>query len=99
DQAMKPSDAYRNLVGKNVEFVELKDLFGRIPAVMIVPYPPGIPMLMGGEIVNKKSRAVFEYLKAREAFENEFCGYGSEIHGIEKIERGGKIRFKLMCVK
>lgn len=99
DQAMKPTQAYRNVVKKNVELVELKDMFGRIPAVMIVPYPPGIPMLMGGEVLNKKSKAVFDYLKARESFENKFCGYESEIHGIEKIERDGKIRFCTMCIK
>ena len=99
DQAMKPADAYRCVVAKNTEIVQLKDMFGRVPAVMIVPYPPGIPMLMGGEILNKKSRAIFDYLKAREAFENRFAGYESEIHGVEKIERDGKTRFAVMCVK
>lgn len=99
DQAMKPSEAYRSVVRQNVEFVELKDMFGRVPAVMVVPYPPGIPLIMGGEIINRRARPVFDYLRAREAFENEFPGYESEIHGVEKFERNGRTRFKVMCVK
>ncbi len=99
DQAMKPSEAYRNVVRKNVEFVELKDMLNRIPAVMFVPYPPGIPVIMGGEILNKKAKPILDYLIARENFENEFPGYESEIHGIEKFERHGHTYFKAMCIK
>ena len=43
DQAMKPSEAYHQVVRKNVEFVELDQMMGRTPAVMMVPYPPGFP--------------------------------------------------------
>lgn len=99
DQAMNPTAAYRNVVAKNVEYVELKDIGGRIPAVMVVPYPPGIPVIMGGEIFNKRSKAICDYLKALEDFENKFPGYEREIHGVEKLKRDGKIRFRIMCVK
>ncbi len=99
DQAMKPADAYHAVVRKNVEYVELSDMKGRIPAVMIVPYPPGIPVIMGGEVLNKKAQPIFDYLKARQDFENVFPGYESDIHGVERIERDGKKYFKTMCVK
>lgn len=99
EQAMNPTQAYRNVVGNNVEFVELKNISGRIPAVMVVPYPPGIPIIMGGEIMNRKAKAVLEYLKVLEDFENEFPGYEREIHGVEKFEKDGKVRFKIMCIK
>ncbi len=99
DQAMKPADAYHEVVKKNVEYVELDDMMGRTPAVMIVPYPPGIPIMMGGEAMNEKAQPIFEYLKLRQDFENEFPGYESEIHGVERIEKGGKKYFKTMCIK
>lgn len=99
EQAMNPTAAYRNVVAKNVEYVELKEIGGRVPAVMVVPYPPGIPVIMGGEIFNKRSKAICDYLKALEDFENRFPGYEREIHGVEKLKRDGKIRFRIMCVK
>lgn len=99
DQAMKPSEAYHAVVRKNVEYVELKDMKGRIPAVMVVPYPPGIPVIMGGEILGDKAEPIFDYLQARQDFENIYPGYESDIHGVERIDRDGKKYFKTMCVK
>lgn len=99
DQAMRPADAYHKLVGRDVEFVALDDMMGRIPAVMVVPYPPGIPIMMGGEIMNKKARPIFDYLRLRQDFENKFPGYESDIHGVERFERDGKKFFKTLCLK
>ncbi len=99
DQAMKPADAYHNVVRKNVEYVALSKMTGRIPAVMMVPYPPGIPIMMGGEIMNKKAKPIFDYLSLRQDFENQFPGYESDIHGVERDEIDGKKYFKTLCVK
>ncbi len=99
DQAMKPADAYHAVVGRKVEYVDLDKMMGRIPAVMIVPYPPGIPIIMGGEELNEKARPIFEYLTARQDFENIFPGYTSDIHGVERDDRDGKKWFKTMCIK
>jgi len=99
DQAMNPADAYHKLVGKNVEYVGLNEMTGRVPAVMIVPYPPGIPVIMGGEIINEKAKPVLDYLKARQDFENIFPGYESDIHGVERTEKDGKKFFKTLCIK
>ncbi|MFH1161609.1 MAG: Orn/Lys/Arg decarboxylase N-terminal domain-containing protein [bacterium] len=99
DQAMKPADAYHELVKKNVEYVELDEIMDRIPAVMIVPYPPGIPVMMGGERMNEKAKPIFDYLKLRQNFENTFPGYESDIHGVERFERNGKKYFRTLCIK
>ena len=99
DQVMKPSEAYHQVVRKNVEFVELDQMMGRTPAVMMVPYPPGIPIMMGGEMMNEKAVPIFDYLKLRQDFENVFPGYESEIHGVERTERDGKKFFRTLCVK
>ena len=99
DQAMKPAEAYHQVVRKNVEYVELSEMKGRIPAVMMVPYPPGIPVIMGGELMDDKAAPIYEYLETRQDFENVFPGYESDIHGVERVERGGKKFFKTLCVK
>ena len=99
DQVMKPSEAYHQVVRRNVEYVELDEMMGRTPAVMMVPYPPGIPIIMGGEMMNENARPIFEYLKMRQGFENRFPGYESDIHGVERTERDGKKFFRTLCVK
>ncbi|KEI72736.1 Orn/Lys/Arg decarboxylase N-terminal domain-containing protein [Endozoicomonas elysicola] len=99
DPAMKPADAYHCVVRKQVEYVELEAMEGRVPAVMMVPYPPGIPIMMGGESMNDKASPIFDYLTARQNFENLFPGYESDIHGVERVERDGKKFFHTLCVK
>ena len=42
---------------------------------------------------------IYEYLVLRQEFENEFPGYESDIHGIERIERNGKTYFQTLCIK
>ena len=98
-QMMKPADAYRAVVRGDVEYVELENILGRVPAVMVVPYPPGIPIIMGGELLNKESKAILDYLQAREKFENEIPGYESDIHGVERRRDGDKAYFKILCIK
>src|SRR5262245_49451767 len=49
EMALRPADAYDHLVRGNTESVEIDDLMNRILAVMVVPYPPGIPVIMPGE--------------------------------------------------
>ncbi|MEG0329608.1 MAG: Orn/Lys/Arg decarboxylase N-terminal domain-containing protein [Longicatena sp.] len=98
-QAMTPSQAFENVVREEVEFVQLDKIMGRIPAVMIVPYPPGIPIMMGGEIMDERAGAIATYLNARQEFENVFPGYESDIHGVERYCVEGKKYFKIMCIK
>ncbi|MFT5875327.1 MAG: arginine/lysine/ornithine decarboxylase, partial [Clostridium sp.] len=41
--------------------VELRNSGGRISAVAIVPYPPGIPIIMPGERLDENTIAIIEY--------------------------------------
>jgi arginine decarboxylase len=98
DQKMTPAKAFQKVVKKNVKYVVLKKIKGRTPAVMIVPYPPGIPIMMGGEQINKE---IIDYLTLRQDFENQFPGYESTIHGVERIpdtKRKGQNLFQILCV-
>ena len=102
---LSPAEAYRAIVRKNVEFVPLDRLDpaseSRTSAVMVVPYPPGIPILLGGEALDARSLPILEYLRAREEFERRFPGYEGEIHGIDTstTDAEGARRFELMLVK
>lgn len=99
-QVMKPSDAYRELVKGNVEYVYLKDIKGRIPAVMIVPYPPGIPIIMEGEQFSGEAKLIVDYLQMVEEFEYKFPGFESDMHGVvRETGKDGRKYFKTYCIK
>ena len=67
-QEMTPREAYFN---RNWESLPLSDTAGRVIREMVVPYPPGIPLLCPGEVITEEHvRAIQEY-RAR----------GCEIHG------------------
>jgi len=105
DHALVPAEAYRAIVRKQVEFVRLDAIDPvrnpRTSAVMVVPYPPGIPILMGGEALNEKTRPIIDYLLARQDFENQFPGYESDIHGLYRApaDGSGKHHYEIMLVK
>ena len=46
--AMKPTEAFSKMAHKEIERVAIDDLEGRITAVLLTPYPPGIPLLIPG---------------------------------------------------
>ncbi|MFT4143918.1 MAG: aminotransferase class I/II-fold pyridoxal phosphate-dependent enzyme [Mobilitalea sp.] len=44
------------------EYVRLSDCIGRISAAFITPYPPGVPLLVPGEEINKEQLGYIEWL-------------------------------------
>jgi arginine decarboxylase len=54
------------------EKIPLREAEGRIATAMVVPYPPGIPLLVPGQVV---TRAIIDELVA-------YRDYGVEIHGL-----------------
>ena len=92
---MTPADAYRELVMDNIEHVELADLADRVVATSVVPYPPGIPMLMPGESFGAEDGPYLGYLRALKAWDARFPGFGHDTHGIE-VRDGGQY---LQCLK
>ena len=90
--AMKPSDAYAQIAHRNTERVVIDELEGRITTSLVTPYPPGIPLLIPGEVFNKK---IVDYLKFSREFNRQCPGFESDIHGlVEEVgEDGHKIYF------
>ena len=100
DQVSTPRAAYAKLVKGEIEQIAVRDLQDRIVAVQIVPYPPGIPLVMPGEAVAADKRAIIDYLLAMEQFDARFPGFEHDNHGIE-IERdaSSELTYKVYVVK
>jgi arginine decarboxylase len=78
-----PAAAYRQLVLDNVEHVPLDEMEDRVLATSVVPYPPGIPMLMPGESAGAANGPYLSYLRALRDWDARFPGFGHDTHGIE----------------
>ncbi|EPO5266797.1 arginine decarboxylase [Providencia rettgeri] len=92
---MSPRDAYQEIVANRVESVPLDKLAGRIAANSIIPYPPGIPMLLSGESFGDKNSPHIGYLHSLQAWDSEFPGFEHETEGTEIIDG----QYYVMCVK
>ena len=80
---MIPADAYQGLVAGEVERVPLEKAAGRVAATGIVPYPPGIPLVMPGEEMGTGDEPFMRYLLALQEWDREFPGFCHDTHGIE----------------
>ncbi|TFZ00869.1 lysine decarboxylase [Ramlibacter henchirensis] len=95
--AMKPSDAYAHIAHRKTERVEIDELEGRVTTSLVTPYPPGIPLLIPGEVFNRK---IVDYLKFSREFNASCPGFETDIHGlVEEAGADGKTRFFADCVK
>jgi arginine/lysine/ornithine decarboxylase len=81
--AMTPADAYSMFVHNEIEEVPLDELAGRVIATAVVPYPPGIPMLMPGEYAGESTGPYIGYLRGLQAWGSRFPGFGRDTHGVE----------------
>lgn len=99
EMAMKPADAYDRLVKGDVESVEIDELMGRTVAVMVVPYPPGIPVIMPGERITDATRSIQEYLLDARAFDEELPGFETDIHGLRFEPTANGRRYLIDCLK
>jgi len=98
EMALRPADAYDNLVRGRVESVEIDDLMGRTLAVMIVPYPPGIPVIMPGERITKATKSIHDYLLDARVFDKRFPGFETDIHGLRFEPAPDGRRYLVDCV-
>ena len=94
--AMKPSDAFAKMAHDEIDRVEIDDLEGRITAVLLTPYPPGIPLLIPGEIFNK---TIVDYVKFARDFNQKFPGFETDVHGLVAEVVDGEKKYFVDCVK
>jgi arginine decarboxylase len=94
--AMKPSDAFAKMAHDEIERVEIDNLEGRVTAVLLTPYPPGIPLLIPGERFNK---TIVDYLKFARDFNKKFPGFETDIHGLVSDKDNGERVYHVDCVR
>ena len=76
--------------------VPVDELEGRITTSLITPYPPGIPLLIPGEVFNRK---IVDYLKFAREFAKLCPGFETDIHGLVEIEdESGNVHYYADCV-
>ena len=94
--AMTPSDAYDHIARRQTERVEIDHLEGRVTVGLVTPYPPGIPLLIPGEVFNSQ---IVDYLKFAREFAKQCPGFETDIHGLVKqLDEKGEVRFYADCV-
>ncbi|MDD4256028.1 MAG: Orn/Lys/Arg decarboxylase N-terminal domain-containing protein [Methanofollis sp.] len=99
EAVMTPAEAYRHLVAGETETVPIGSIIGRTAAVMVVPYPPGIPVLMPGERVLEEDRCLVNFLLLYGDFDTAFPGFETEIHGVVSEQTAeGKV-VSVLCLK
>ncbi|NCA27017.1 MAG: lysine decarboxylase, partial [Methylophilaceae bacterium] len=93
--AMKPTDAFAKMAHRKIDRVLIDELEGRITAVLLTPYPPGIPLLIPGEQFNA---IIVNYLKFAREFNERFPGFETDVHGLVKQVVDGKAMYYVDCV-
>lgn len=94
--AMLPSDAWAAMTRRRVEPVPVAELDGRATAVLLTPYPPGIPLLVPGERFNAR---IVEYLTFAEEFNRVYPGLETLIHGAETLRAGSTPSLFVHCLR
>ena len=95
EPVIAPREAYMKIVTNQVEFVTSDDLAGRITANSLIPYPPGIPMMMSGERFGTINSPQIAYLHALESWGKNFPGFEHVTEGTRVID--GK--FQVLCIR
>jgi arginine decarboxylase len=91
--AMRPADAFAKMAHREIDRVSIDALEGRVTAVLLTPYPPGIPLLIPGERFNA---TIVRYLQFAREFNAKFPGFETDIHGLVKSEGNG---YYVDCVR
>ncbi len=94
--AMKPADAFAKMAHREIERVAIDELEGRVTAMLVTPYPPGIPLLIPGERFNA---TIVRYLKFARDFNAAFPGFETDIHGFVREQSNGRVDYFVDCVK
>ena len=91
---MTPRRAFQQLMAGNAEKVSLDQMANRVVAVGVIPYPPGIPIVMPGESVGETDGPWLTYLRTLQEYGHRFPGFAKEVEGAE--ERNGV--YHIYCV-
>lgn len=78
---MTPFEAFQRELNGEVEEVRIQDMQDKVNANMILPYPPGVPLVMPGEMLTADNRAVLDFMLMLCEIGEHFPGFETDIHG------------------
>ena len=87
-QVLTPAQTYQKLLRNGTDKIRFSEMANRVAGVMLVPYPPGIPVCMPGERLGATDSPVIRLILALEEFGKRFPGFEREVHGIEVDAEG-----------
>ncbi len=96
EPAMRPHEAWSMMAHREIERVPIDELEGRITAMLVTPYPPGIPLLIPGERFNA---TIVRYLRFVRGFNERFSGFETDVHGLVVELTDTQKRYFVDCVK
>ena len=85
---MTPFDAFQRELNGEVEEVRIQDMQDKVNANMILPYPPGVPLVMPGEMLTADNRAVLDFMLMLCEIGEHFPGFETDIHGAHRQPDG-----------
>lgn len=90
-----PREAFQALQAGEAELLPLSQAAGRVTGVGIMPYPPGIPIVMPGENLGPVDGPWVRYIQALQDWGNNFPGFEKEVEGA--VHKDGDYHF--WCLK
>ncbi len=78
---MLPREASGRLNAGKCELLPIDKLANRVSGVGIIPYPPGIPIVMPGESFGAKDGPWLSFMRSLQNWCTEFPGFGKEVEG------------------
>jgi arginine decarboxylase len=92
---LKPRQAFQRLMAGDVEHVPVSEMAGRVVTVGVIPYPPGIPIVMPGENVGPADGPWLTYLRILQEYGHRFPGFAKEVEGAEEHDGA----YQVLCLK
>ncbi|KJG40235.1 lysine decarboxylase LdcC [Photobacterium angustum] len=92
EMKMTPHDAWQQELRGEVREIPLSEMVNEISANMILPYPPGVPVVLPGEMVTEQSRPVLDFLEMLCEIGNHFPGFETDIHGVYNVDGIYKVK-------
>lgn len=92
---MTPREAYQHIVSNDIESVPVDKLANRTAANAVMPYPPGIPMLMSGESFGGEDSPQIGYLRSLQTWDEQFAGFEHVTEGAEVIDG----TYHVLCIR
>jgi arginine decarboxylase len=98
--SLTPTESFERLMAGEADLVPLEQLEGRVSAVLVVVYPPGVPVIVPGERFGGVSGcAVIDYLRVFESWEQSFPGFENEVQGVVRSGESGRATYHVYCLR